>query len=86
MTSVPGWYARVSEPTALGASTWRTPSERSAHRFAAYGTSEGRNWWSVPCRGRNATRTPSRLARLMFALGGPYGVSTSTSSASSRKR
>ena len=43
MTSVPGWYARVSEPTALGASTWRTPSERSAHRFARYGIRCGGN-------------------------------------------
>jgi hypothetical protein len=70
----------------LNAITRRAPSERSAHRFAAYGTSEGRNWWSVPCRGRNATRTPSSVARLISALGEPYGVSTATSSESSRKR
>src|ERR1700730_18141381 len=70
----------VSEPTALGAITCRTPSERSAHMFARYGMRCGGNRWSRPCRGRNATRRPATSPTLTGSLGGPKGGCTATSS------
>ena len=65
----------VRLPTAHGPNTRRTPSARSAHMFARYGTVCGEYWWLRPCRGRKATSWVPTRPTVIRALGSPYGVS-----------
>jgi hypothetical protein len=85
-TNAPGPSSRRRPPTAHGASTWRTPISRRAHRLARYGMRWGGNRWSRPCRGRNATRRPPMSAIVIGSDGCPYGVEIWCSSAPSSSR
>ena len=71
----PGPSSGVRLPTAHGPKTRRTPSARSAHMLARYGTVCGENSWFTPCRGRNATSCSPTVPTVIGALGSPYGVS-----------
>ena len=77
--------SRRSDPAALGPNRRVTPRSFIAQTLARYGTRCGGNSWSLPCRGRNATRRSPIVPIVIGALGGPYGVSIVTSSGSSRK-
>ena len=83
-TKSPGWMCGCSEPAANGPSSARTPSSFIAHTFARYGTVCGGNWWRAPWRGMKATRVSPSVPITTGAAGSPYGVTTSTSSTSSR--
>ena len=62
----------------------RTPSSFIPQTFARYGIACGGSSWLRPWRGRKATRLPSSSPSTNGAEGLPYGVSSSTSSTSSR--
>ena len=85
-TTVPGPVAGSRLPTAHGPNTRRTPSLRSAHMLARYGTVCAENSWAAPCRGRNATSCPATAPIVTGALGLPYGVSTVTERTSDSKK
>ena len=56
-----------------------TPSSLNPKMFARKFSSPGRMRWPVPCRARNATRRPRRVAVTYGPDGGPNGVSSVTS-------
>ena len=76
-TTAPGPLSGFRLPTAHGPKTRRTPSLRSAHMLARYGTVCAENWCVVAVPGQEGDLVFPDGADVTGALGGPYGVSTS---------
>jgi hypothetical protein len=73
-TKSPGAISSRSEPTALKASTARTPSDFNAAMFARAGTADGEMLWPGPWRARKATFVPEGRAQIVMGEEGrPHG-------------
>jgi hypothetical protein len=72
--NVPGGISSRSEPTALNASTARTPRDLSAAMFARVGIAVGLIVCPAPCRARKATRVPDGNEAIVIGEEGyPHG-------------